>query len=160
MRGLCLLSAVFILMLAFILPQSAQAQSIEVTPPANITDWVFNPSLPQPQTQTGTCVINVTNATDNWTLTAQDLNATTSGYMTEWDGSSYVTGGAKLHNAMNISATSEVMLPNVAGTNIATGTGNTSVSVTFKQEIGYNDVVLSGTHVYRIVVTFTGSITA
>jgi len=149
-----LLSAVFILTLAFILPQSAQAQSIEITPPANITDWVFNPSLEQPQTQAGTCVINVTNTTDNWTLTAQDLNTTTSGNMTEWDGSSY--GSAKLHNAMHISATSEVTLPN-KGT-IANGTGNTSVSVTFKQQIGYSDVVLSGGHTYRIVVTFTGSL--
>lgn len=152
-----MLSVVFILMLTFIVPEAAQAQSIEVTPPTNITDWVFNPSLEQPQTQTGTCVINVTNTTDNWTLTAQDLNATTNGYMTEWDGSSYVTGGAKLHNAMNISATSEVTLPNVAGTNIATGTGNTSVEVTFKQEIGYSDVVLA-TDTYRIVLTFEASL--
>ena len=153
-----MLSAFFILMLAFILPQSAQAQSIEITPPANITDWVFNPSLEQPQTQTGTCVINVTNTTDNWTLTTQDSNATTSGNMTEWDGSSYVTDGAKLHNAMHISATSEVTLPNSAKDSIATGVGNTSVSVTFKQQIGYSDVVLSGGHTYRIVVTFEASL--
>jgi hypothetical protein len=142
-------------MLAFILPQSAQAQSIEITPPTDISNWTFNPSLSQPQTQTGTCIINVTNTTDNWTLTARDLNATTSGYMTEWDGSNYVTNGAKLHNAMNISATSEVMLPE--GGTIANGTGNATVPVTFKQQIGYSDVVLAS-NTYRIVVTFEASL--
>jgi hypothetical protein len=128
--------------------------TIEITAPADITgitSWALSPSGTQPQTTTGT--LNVTCSGD-WEVTVEDADTDTGGKMTDWSGSAY-NSTTKLANFMKVAADSEVTLP--AGGTIASGNGNASVEVTFKQTVSWSDQVLPEGHSYRIIVTFTGT---
>jgi hypothetical protein len=125
--------------------------TIEITATANISGWALSPLGTQPQTTTGT--LNVT-CSGNWEVTVEDAEAATSGKMTDWSGSAY-NSTTKLANFMKVAADSEVTLP--AGGTIATGSGDDSVTVYFKQEVSWSDQVLPEGHSYRIIVTFTGT---
>ncbi|MBA7701245.1 hypothetical protein ES703_109978 [subsurface metagenome] len=127
--------------------------TITVTAPNDITAWSFNPAEPQPATEDGVLVVT---SNGSWQVTCQDAGATTAGHMTDWDGSSYNPSN-KLANALKVAADTEVTLPD--GGIIATGTGDRSVTVTFKQTVLWSDAPLPGGHSYRIVVTFTVTIT-
>ena len=130
--------------------------TISVTAPAGIGGWSLNPSAGQPQTQTGTLIIGVDPDATSWEATASDTDtANTNGKMTAWNGS-YDTN-KKLSNATKVAADYEVTLP--AGGKIADGTGDRSVTTTFKQTVAWSDPPLTGGYSYRIVVTFTASIT-
>lgn len=133
--------------------------AIKITAPDDIS-WELDPSITQPNTQTGTLHVK---ANKDWQVTAKDADTTnTNGYMAEWDGSTYISGGKKLSNAMKVSAASEVTLPTggVVQTGTRTGGLGQDVTVTFKQEVTWDDEALTTEgHVYRIVVTFTGSLT-
>ncbi|MFA5375142.1 MAG: hypothetical protein WC455_05230 [Dehalococcoidia bacterium] len=129
------------------------AQSIEITAPANISSWNLDPGIGE-NTNGGTLTVDVTPADASWSVTAQDLDtANTNGFMTLWEGSSYNTS-VKLANAMKVAGPAgEVTLP--GGGDVATGTGdNASISITFKQNVTWDDE--PGT--YQIVVTFTATI--
>jgi len=59
--------------------------------------------------------------------------------------------------ALKVAADTEVTLPD--GGIIATGTGDRSVPVTFKQTVLWSDASSPAGHSYRIVVTFMATIT-
>lgn len=133
-----------------------EAPTIEITAPADISGWPLSPSGTQPNEQSGT--LGVT-CSGGWTVTVKDANATTGGKMTDYYGSSY--GTTKLANYMVVAAqTYNVTLPALPdGGIIASGSGNNpNITVTFKQEVSWSDPVLLVGHSYRIIVTFTGTI--
>jgi methionine-rich copper-binding protein CopC len=130
--------------------------TISITAPSDISGWNLNPSAGQPQTQAGALIVGVDPDSESWEVTATDEDtANTNGKMTAYSGS-YDTG-TKLRNAMKVAAKYEVTLP--AGGKIADNTGDRSVDVTFKQTVVWSDAPLSGGYSYRIVVTFTASLT-
>jgi hypothetical protein len=129
--------------------------TISITPPAGISGWSLDPTVSQPQTQTGTLSITVDPDGTAWEVTATDEDiANTNGKMTAYNGT-YDTN-KKLTNAMKVAADCEVALP--AGGKIADGAGDWSVTTTFKQTVEWADPPLTGGYSYRIVVTFTGAI--
>jgi CARDB len=95
-----------------------------------------------------------------WQLQVSDQDPTTGGYMTPWDGSSYVAGN-KLANAMQVGCqTGPFSLP--AGGTIATGVvagqngdNGQDLTVNFSQQVLFSDQANGVT--YHIVVTFTAS---
>ncbi len=127
--------------------------AIEITAPADISGWELDPSITQPNTQTGTLHVK---ANKGWQVTASDEDMNTNGHMTEWDGSNY--GERKLSNPMKVSAEVEVTLPTggVIQKGEETGSGGMDITVTFKQTVTWDDDAYVKT--YRIVVTFTGSL--
>jgi hypothetical protein len=129
----------------------ATAAAIEITAPTDISGWSLSPQGDQPKTTTGT--LNVT-GTGNWTVTVKDADNATGGKMTDYYDSSY--GEIQLNNYLIVAAqTYNVTLPDEGI--IATGSGNASVNVTFRQTVFWSDQVLPGGHSYRIIVTFTGT---
>lgn len=133
--------------------------TIIISIPDSILDWVLEIG---DNSQTGT--LNVKCNTD-WQVTVSDDNSTTGGHMTEWDGSTY--GTKFLVNAMEVvcAAQSKTVGLDSSGV-IATGTPSgqsnddgEDVSLGFNQSIKYTDAVLSSGSVYRVVITFTGSMT-
>ncbi|MEW6573798.1 MAG: Ig-like domain-containing protein [Bacillota bacterium] len=135
----------------------APSSTITITPPAGISGWSLNPSVSQPQIQSGTLTIQVDPDASSWEAMASDNDTTnTDGKMTAWNGSYDIA--KKLQSAMKVAGTYEVTLP--TGGKIADGTGDQSVPVTFKQTVNWSDPPLSGGYSYRIIVTFTATITA
>ncbi|HPE63703.1 MAG TPA: hypothetical protein PLQ49_06320 [Methanothrix sp.] len=134
--------------------------------PDYISDWSLSPVGDGMNEVVGTLQVG---ANGNWQVTAKDLDTTTTnGFMTEHDGTGYVTTDPEqLDSPMSISVESggnvdtgyEVTLP--TGGMIAKGgtTGGENemkdVEVTFKQPVSWNDKPLEDGHSYRIVVTFT-----
>ncbi|MEW6447411.1 MAG: Ig-like domain-containing protein [Bacillota bacterium] len=130
---------------------------ITITAPSDISGWTLDPLLSQPQTQDGILSVAVAPDSTQWEVTASDEDTVnTNGRMTAWNGS-YDTG-KKLQNAMKVAAAYEVTLP--AGGKIYGSSGDKSFPVTFRQTVGWNDHPLPAGYSYRIVVTFTASITA
>ncbi|MEW6182915.1 MAG: Ig-like domain-containing protein [Bacillota bacterium] len=141
---------------SFITTSGGGGPTISITPPPGISGWSLNPSASQPQTQAGTLIVGVDPDDESWEVTAEDADtANTNGKMTAWNGS-YDTG-SKLQNAMKVAAEYEVTLP--VGGKIADNTGDQSADVTFKQTVSWADPPLSGGYSYRIIVTFTASLT-
>lgn len=127
--------------------------TIDITAPADIAGWNLTPLGAQPLTQPGTLQVDVTPDSTSWSVTAKDLDGTTDGFMTEWTGA---YGTAQLFTAMQVQGpATTVTLPNSGGTAIATGSGDNSSIITFRQTVLWNDEV----NTYRIVVTFIGSTT-
>jgi len=136
------------------------AGTVSIIAPSDINDWILSPASGT-NTKAGTLKVS---ADCNWQITATDQDSTnTKGYMTEWDGSNYVTNPTKLASPMKVSVStggivttgSEVTLP--AGGTIATGSntnGEQSIDVNFNQPVLWTDKVLTGGHKYRIIVTF------
>ncbi|MEW6182912.1 MAG: Ig-like domain-containing protein [Bacillota bacterium] len=130
--------------------------TISIIAPDGVSGWSLDPSAGQPETESGTLSVTVDPAGTPWEVTAADSDTVnTNGRMTAWNGS-YDTD-SKLQNAMKIAGDYEVTLP--SGGKIADGAGGGSVPVTFKQTVGWVDQPLSGGYSYKIVVTFTASVT-
>jgi hypothetical protein len=141
------------------------AGTVSIIAPSDINDWILSPAEGT-NTKTGTLMVS---ADCNWRITATDQDSTyTKGYMTEWDGSNYVTNPTKLASPMQVSVStggivttgSEVTLP--AGGTIATGSSTNdeqSINANFNQPVLWTDKVLTGGHKYRMIVTFTISAT-
>jgi hypothetical protein len=130
--------------------------AIEITAPADITGWVLTPSGGQPVQRTGTLTVDVTPDSKSWEVTATDEDGVTNGKMTEWTGSAY--GSTQLYTSMDVQGPgATVTLPNSGETSIASGTGDGSgITITFKQIVLWSDTPNT---TYRIIVTFTASIT-
>ena len=128
---------------------------ITVTPPLNISGWQLKPD--EANEQTG--VLNVKANKDGWQVTVNDDNPATSGHMTEWTGSGY--GTLELTNPMRVKAAYEVALPEggLIQTGDKTKGQGQDINVAFIQEGTFADEPLSEGHVYRMVITFTGSYT-
>jgi len=130
--------------------------AIEIIAPTDITGWVLAPSSGQPVESTGTLTVNVDPDTESWEVTATDEDGTTNGKMTEWTGSAY--GTTQLYTSLAVQGPdATVTLPNSGETSIASGTGDGSgIAITFKQVVLWSD---TPNITYRIIVTFTASIT-
>jgi thermitase len=137
-------------------PLTSSTATIEITAPAAIPDWVLSPSGGQPGERTGTLTVDVTPDSESWEVTATDEDGVTSGKMTEWTGSAY--GTTQLYTSMDVQGPdATVTLPNSGETSIASGTGDGSgITITFKQVVLWSDIP---NLTYRIIVTFTASIT-
>jgi hypothetical protein len=127
---------------------------ITITPPRDISEWQLRPD----ETNQITATFKIWANKDGWQLTAKDSDTTTSGHMTEWTGAGY--SSLKLANPMRVKAASEVSLPD--GGVIQTGDKSNNIQgqnieITFLQNVTFADEILPEGHVYRIVITFTGS---
>ena len=120
--------------------------TIDISVPSSISFGNFNIGN---NSINGTLTVNVSPSNTKWYITASDLNSSTAGRMTLWDGLSYNTS-VKL-TAMNVSGNDGDVNNLSIGGNISRETGNYSGNVTFKQEVTWYDD--PGT--YQIVVTFT-----
>jgi len=126
--------------------------------PADNTAFGLDPSATQPVTHTGTLSVNANTA---WTVTASADSGTghTKGYMSKYSSSAYVEPEVKLASNMQIKSTDTGYTDYADLTSdqaVATGSGAESgITVTFGQNVAWNDAHLGGSDVYRIVVTFT-----
>jgi hypothetical protein len=100
-----------------------------------------------------------------WQVSVSDENSVTNGHMTEYDGAAYLT--RKLITPMDVRNTIQSNTITLAGPGTI-ATGDTSgqdgdngqdFTINFDQIVQYADPALSGGHIYRIVVTFTGAVT-
>ncbi|MDO9579479.1 MAG: hypothetical protein Q7J06_02770 [Bacteroidales bacterium] len=166
MRGRWILTGLALLALVVLadwprLALASPGPTIEITAPTDITAWTLSPQGTQPKETTGTLTVTTTDAVGlNWSVTASDTDTTnTNGQMTKYSGAAYVLG-TKLGTAMQVNGPAgTVTLPTggdvVATSGTVTGQGYT---ITFKQTVLWSDAVVTGADSYRIVVTFTGSI--
>jgi hypothetical protein len=135
---------------------------IRITAPADIDDWILAPGIVNIRPGT----LNV-DASGPWTTSVKDANPLTSGRLTKYND---VTGtydiGVRLDSPMVLSALSdgggEVTLSTgdqeiISGA--GTPEGGRDVRIEFKQPVGWNDPGLDTGYSYRLVVTFTGSLT-
>ena len=166
MRGRWILTVLALLTLVVLagwprLALASPGTTIEITAPTDITGWTLGPQETQPKEITGTLTVTTTEAVGvNWSVTASDTDTTnTNGHMTKYSSSAYVLG-TKLGTAMQVNGTAgTATLP--TGGNIVTGSGTVTgaeYTITFKQTVLWSDAVVTGPDSYRIVVTFTGSI--
>ncbi|HPJ84135.1 MAG TPA: hypothetical protein PLY09_05175 [Methanothrix sp.] len=135
---------------------------IYITAPADIVDWTLAPGVNNVRSGT----LNV-DATASWTVRVKDADLLTSGRLTKYaDGTGIYDTGIKLNSPLVISASSdggsEVALSTseqeiISGA--ATPEGGRDVGIEFKQPVGWNDLGLESGSSYRLVVTFTGSLT-
>jgi hypothetical protein len=142
--------------------------AIDVTVTGNISGWALAVG---PNTDSTSVDLNVSSNKVGWTVTVKDARndgkiAGTEGKMANWSGSTYASDSlaAALH---------------VAGQSVATKTSGADVAlsgsdqlleagldvvsaqlmdITIGQAVVYTDPTLPGANVYRIVVTFTGSV--
>lgn len=166
--GIMVIPALLILMPLCFGPVSAAY--IDITATGNISNWTFTPGL----TNINATSVHLTVTSDAfvWTVSAKDASDDSkppsyAGHMVEWNGAAYVTPVPKVFGtAMTVS-----------GTNVAQATGTSAVlsgsdqviesdteavsslaiPLTFSQPVAYTDPHLTGNHLYRIVVTFTGT---
>lgn len=139
--------------------ESNPVGTLIVTIPDSILAWQLNIGDNQ---KPGT--LNV-KCNTNWDVTVSDADAATAGHMTEWDGAAYGTQALDSEMVVNCSNESTSVGLEISGL-IANGVpagqqaGNAGedFALTFNQEVEFDDPVLGGS-VYRIVVTFTGSMT-
>jgi hypothetical protein len=138
-------------------PTVTETPSIEISITGTESPWALTPGTPY--TENNVLHVVVTSTAD-WAVAASDADTTnTKGFMTDWTGSAYVPG-TKLAHALQVNANGGTYVTLPSGGSILTGTaGASGVSypLGFRQEVTYADPVLPGPHVYRIVVTLTGT---
>lgn len=101
----------------------------------------------------------------NWQVSVSDDDATTAGHMTEWDGTTYLL--EEMHSPMDVRNAAQSRTVTLAGPGIIaigdtdgqSGDAGENFTISFDQIVQYEDWSLTGGHVYRIVVTFTGAVT-
>jgi len=135
------------------------AAAIEITVTASITGWELSPQ--GTRETTGTLTVTTTEADGkSWYVTATDKDTdNTSGKMTKYSSGAYVTG-TKLTTAMQVQGDAGTVTLS-GGDSVVTGSGNVTgaeYTITFKQTVLWTDAVVTDPDCYRIVVTFTGSI--
>lgn len=133
--------------------------NIIITIPDSILDWVLEVG---DNSQAGT--LNVKCNTD-WQVTISDDNPTTGGHMTEWDGAIY--GSEYLDEALTVACAGESTDVDLETSGIIAngelsgqqGNDGEDFDLAFNQTVEFDDPVLPDGSVYRIVITFTGSMT-
>lgn len=135
--------------------------TIDITAPAGMATFTL---IIGSNDDTGT--LNVLSNID-WTCKVKDADVTnTNGFVTSWNGTAYDTS-LKLDNAMHVICTAEgtdVTLPTEATIAAGDETGQSddtgeNFTIKFSQVVEYGDERLSGSDVYRIVVTFSAAAT-
>lgn len=135
---------------------------IRITAPADIEGWTLAPGVVN--IRSGTLNVDASGA---WIATVKDTDPLTSGRLTKYaEGTGTYDIGVQLNSPLVISASSdggnEVTLSTgdqeiISGS--ATPEGGRDVRIDFKQLVGWNDMGLESGSSYRLVVTFTGSLT-
>jgi hypothetical protein len=89
-----------------------------------------------------------------WFVTVEDVDPTTRGHFTEWNGTSYCS--RRLLYPLNVSASREVTLPygGIIHTGTDTNATGNNFNVTFRQRTSWDDEPLQEGSAYRIMVTF------
>lgn len=157
------ISLLIIRFVVFILwPSSVQGDGD--TPVINIiaptlSTFTLSPEGTQPRETQGQLYVTTTGAqdSDNWRVTASDLEAQTAGHMTEYVNGAYNTS-TRLANAMQVSGPEgTATLP--AAAIVISGNGTVTDQpflIEFQQTVQWTDPVSSN---YGIVVTFTAEFT-
>jgi len=140
----------------------ATSGTITITAPDDISSFPLIPG--QDNTAEGTLKVN---ADAPWSVSVSDADGTTGGKMTNYTSGQYNTT-VKLGAFMGVKATgtnstgSTVTLPTggMIARNTTSGTGGSDVDVPiiFNQTVSWTDKVSAPSSVYRIVITFTGSL--
>ncbi len=143
---------------------------IDIVVTGSITGWALTAGTTN--TKADTVTLGVSSNYIGWVVAVKDASdgskpLSWAGRMVEWDGSAYVT---PTPNVLGSNMT--VMGADVTGagkstatlsktdTTIETGTAAdifSSIPITIGQPVAYTDVHLTSPHVYRIIVTFTGT---
>ena len=143
------------------------AAAIDITITGSISDWAF--TIGSNSNTTGVD-LNV-KSNDAWQVEVKDAldnskPSGTEGKMAEYNTTNTTyEGGKVLQTAMSVNTTSGGTAQSLSGTNaqIVSGATNTTDSgsnydINLTQSINYGDARLTTTgHVYRIVITFTGT---
>ena len=148
-------------------------KTISVTAHGGITDWVLSAAASQPIHDTNDVTLDVSSNARHWYVNAADLDLTkpSRGFMVDWGGAAY-DGTAVLANALGVQGTATASQYTATagivtlsgsdqliyqGVNGPSGTGTfNAMPLDFSQTVLSSDASLTGTDVYRIVVTFTG----
>ncbi|MGA2122303.1 MAG: hypothetical protein ABSG49_09720 [Methanoregula sp.] len=152
---------------------------MDLTLHGSITGWSLDPTASQPLTNSASVTMDVKSNDRSWDVSAKDAldndgvpaAKTNAGFMLEYDPAG--TGTWKtiaLGNALHVGATTSGHLTGAEVTlsgsdqTIANGDGAAGGAGTFmgqpltiKQTVAYSDPVLTGSEVYRIIVTLTGT---
>jgi PKD repeat protein len=142
---------------AYITVTGTPTISIDAT--GEISDWDF--ALGENENTTAV-VLSVTTTASNWHVSVKDAlyggkPALTEGKMVEYDGSTYVSSGRVLTNALQVkSGTRSYVTLSGTDQEVQSGTSSGNYDIGLKQVIAAGDPALTASHVYRIVITFTG----
>ena len=142
---------------------------LKLTPPSDITGFALVPN----KTNTATSATPM-NVQSNLTSFSVSISGTNDGFLSEYDGAAYVTGGKKLNNRLQVVSTAAPVAGNtvpsapqsITGTaaNYLSGllsgqdpsTGAT-FATTFSQFVGFNDPSVVAPHSYHETVTFAAA---
>lgn len=144
------------------------SSDIDIIEPDEISSWSLNPGEDNIISQG---IILKVKADAAWSVSVSDGDETTNGRMTEYDtiNEQYVDQNPKQLGAfMMVKATGDyatndyVTLPEedkIAGSTSDTGGVYVDVPITLKQTVSGSDPISDENRVYRIMITYTGSIT-
>lgn len=126
--------------------------SVHVSVPADICTWELKPSEPGIYVKKGVLKVS---ANTGWRVTVKDVDAATSGHLTEWTGADYT--GRKLQAPLYVSASQDVALPEGGTIQASTSIGEQEVEVTLKQVVTRDDLQLADGSVYHIILDYEGA---
>ena len=172
---LIVILASVILILSCILPVSAA--TIDITLTGNINNMQLTPGIANLNTSAIKLTVTTTGTTDPWTVSVNDASndgkpETLAGCMVEYYDSGYVSSPKNLTNMSvlgyggngygptSITNTSSEIQLSALNQIIETGTGDgtwSNIPIAITQPVSLSDPHLTGGHVYRIIVTFTGA---
>jgi hypothetical protein len=143
--------------------------AIDITVTGSISNWALAVGS---NTDTTSVDLAVSSNKIGWTVAVKDAMdgpkiAGTAGKMANWTGSAYGTNGnlaASMH-VIGASVSSKTTGADVtlSGSDQLVETGldvvsSQSMDISIGQAVAYTDPTLAGSNVYRIIVTFTGSV--
>jgi hypothetical protein len=133
-----------------ILSSQSQEISVHVTGPSS--NWVLDPTS-SPSTASGSMVVE---ATIPWVISVSP-DPTTNGCLAEYDpaSSQFVSDGHRLKSSLSIRAESGNEVDLSKGGILAEGTDSKTLQLTFRQDVAFDDPVLSDGHEYRMILEFT-----
>jgi opacity protein-like surface antigen len=145
--------------------------AIDIAVTGSISNWALAVGS---NTNSAAVDLVVSSNTATWTVAVKDVSdgskpQSWAGRMVEWDGvSAYVASPAILGANMTVAGAtvsgSSGSSATLSSADQAIETGSAAVSlqsmdITIGQAVAYTDLELPDPHVYRIIVTFTGSVT-
>ncbi|MGB8219998.1 MAG: hypothetical protein WCE46_06395 [Methanoregula sp.] len=155
---------------------------ISVTVNGGITNWALDPTN-SPKIDASDVTLTVSSNDPGWTVAVKDAldqdtgsnSKPNAGYLVDYNTNTNLWGTTHLGSPLKVESASvtgitgnpgsPVILSNTdqtieTGASDSTGTGTfTTTPLTFTQPVAYTDQVLGSNHVYRIIVTFTGTAT-
>ncbi len=142
---------------AYVVTYTTPTISIDTT--GGISGWDL---VPGDNENTSSVNLSVTTTASTWHVSVKDAKdggkpAGTEGKMAEYADPAYVTGGEFLTNAIQVkSGTRSYVTLSGTDQEVQSGTSSGDYDIGLKQVIAAGDPALTASHVYRIVITFTG----